>query len=351
MPRARTYAALVLLPILLCACQRETLVEHGNRHQIFHRGNGTEPQDLDPHIVTGVPEHHIITSLLEGLVVPDPKDLHPLPGMAERWDISPDQTLYTFHLRKNARWSNGELFTAHDFVRSFKRMLTPSLASEYAYMLFVMKNAEAYNEGKLTNFEEVGAKALDDFTLQITLNSPTSYFLNLIQHYSWFPVHIPSIEKHGKVYERGNRWTRPKNFVGNGPFLLKEWKVNHIIIVEKNPTYWDAETVKLNKIYFHPIESVDTDDRAFRAGQLHKSYEVPATKIEVYKRTQPEWLHIDPFLGTYFYAVNVNKKPFTDKRVRHALAMSIDREAIVKNVTTPPRTSRPRVEPRSLIMK
>ena len=145
--------------------------------QILYKGNGGEPQELDPHVVTGVSEYHIIMSLFEGLVSEDPHDLHPVPGVAESWDVSPDGKIYTFHLRKNAKWSNGDPVTARDFLESYKRILTPSLASEYSYMHFVVKNAQAYNEGKITDFDQVGYKVLDDYTLQVTLENSTPYFL------------------------------------------------------------------------------------------------------------------------------------------------------------------------------
>lgn len=328
---------------------RETRVESGNKNQILHYGNGTEPQDLDPHIVTGVPEHHILIALLEGLVMPDPKTLEPQPAVAEKWTISDDLLTYTFNLRKDAKWSNGDPLTAQDFVKSFQRMLTPSLAAEYSYMLHVMKNAEEFNTGKIKDFSQVGAKALDNHTLQIELKSPTPYFLSLLSHYSWFPVHLPTLEKHGPVYERGNRWTRPENYVGNGPFSMAEWKRNQVIVAKRNPHYWDAKTVRLNEIHFYAIESDDTEERAFRSGQMHVTQTVPLTKIEVYKKENPNLIRIDPDLGTYFYRFNTKKEPLGDKRVRRALAMAIDRESIVKNVTrggqiaafhfTPPNTA------------
>jgi len=325
---------LVVAAVMVCGCgPRETRVAHGNREQILHLNNGTEPQNLDPHVVTGVPEHHVIMALLEGLTSEDPRGIRPQPGTAERWDISPDQTVYTFHLRRSSRWSNGDPVTAHDFVRTYRRALTPTLASEYAYMLFVMKGAEEFNTGQSTDFSQVGVKALDDFTLQVTLNAPTPYFLSLLLHYSWFPLHIPTIERCGALYERGNRWTKPASFVGNGPFALEQWKVNHVIVARKSPTYWNARNVRLDKIYFYCIESSDTDERAFRSGQLHKTYVLPETKIDAYRQKYPDLLRIDPFLGTYFYVVNTSKPPLNDKRVRRALAMSIDRDALVKNVT------------------
>ncbi|HVR37271.1 MAG TPA: ABC transporter substrate-binding protein, partial [Methylomirabilota bacterium] len=184
--RHPAWCCLILAASLaLTACgSRETRVEIGNREQILHLANGSEPQNLDPHTVTGVPEHNIIVALLEGLVSEDPTDLTPVPGVAERWDISEDETVYTFHFREDARWSNGDPVTALDFVNSFKRILTPTLAGEYAYMLFVMKNAEAYNKGEITDFSEVGATAVNDRTLQITLNNPAPYFLSLLNHSS-----------------------------------------------------------------------------------------------------------------------------------------------------------------------
>ena len=328
------YIVCLLALILHAGCgRRETRVEYGNREQVFFKGNGTEPAELDPQIVTGVTEHHTIMALLEGLVTEDPVDLHPVPGVAERWDISADGRVYTFHLRKDAKWSNGEPVTAQDFLESYKRILTPSLASEYAYMHFVVTNAEAFNKGKVTDFGQVGYKVLDDHTFQITLTEATPYFLSLMNHTSWFPVHLPTIRKYGEPYKRGNKWTRPGHYVGNGPFVLDQWKVNTIVVAKKSPTYWDRTRVRLNEIRFYPIDSADTEERAFRSGQLHLTETVPLSKIEVYKQKQPELLQIEPYLGIYFYRINVTKPPLNDKRVRQALVASIDREAIVEKIT------------------
>jgi len=309
-----------------------TRTGYGDREQILFRGNGAEPQDLDPQIVTGVPEEHIIVALLEGLVSEDPRDLHPVPGVAESWDVTADARTYTFHLRENAKWSNGARVTASDFVRSYRRMLTPTLAAEYAYMLYVVVNAEEFNKGQIADFTQVGFKALDDFTLQVRLKGPTPYFLSLLNHYSWFPVPVSVIERCGPLDQRGNRWTRPENFVGNGPFVLAKWKINDVLVARKSPTYWDADAVKLKEIRFYPIESLDTEERAFRSGQLHVTYEAPLSKIDAYKRNQPELLRIDPYLGTYIYRFNTTKPPLNDKRVRRALAMTVDRVAIASRI-------------------
>jgi len=195
-----------------------------------------------------------------------------------------------------------------------------------------VKNAEAFNTGKLTNFAEVGFAALADHTFRVTLESPTPYFLSLITHTSWFPVHLPTIARHGDPLDRTTVWTRPGHYVGNGPFNLAEWKVNYRIVVRKSPTYWDATNVHLNEIHFHAYENQDAEERAFRGGQLHIGYQFPAAKLERYRREHPDVLKIDPHLANYFYRINVTKPPLNDKRVRQALNIAIDRDSIVTNI-------------------
>ena len=328
-------ACLCLLP----GCKPpESPVARGNRTQTLELGNLTEPADLDPQVINSQSDFNIVFTLLEGLTTPDAKDLHPTPGAAQSWDISADGTVYTFHLRRNARWTDGTPVTADDFLFSYRRMLSPKLASEYSYMLYVVRNAEDYNKGKITDFNTVGFKALDPFTLQVTLNAPTPYFLSLIGHHSWFPVPRQAIEKAAAAArvgtdERGTRWTRPENYVGNGPFVLKEWKTNQVISVEKSPTYWDADKILLHGMNFYPIESVDTEERAFRGGQLHITYTFPPSKLDTYRHEHPDLLHIDPMLGVYFYRLVVTKPALSDVRVRRALSMSIDREQITSDIT------------------
>lgn len=320
--------------VFLSGCKpAETRVQQGIRTQTLHITNGTEPEDIDPHIVTGVPEHHILVALTEGLVGEDPKTLDPVPGTAERWEHSEDLTVWTFHLRANAAWTTGEPVTASDFVNSFERILNPELASKYSYMLYVMKGAEDYNLAKHEDFTKVGARAIDERTLEITLNDPTPYFLNLLNHYTWFPVHIATIKKHGPLYGRGNLWTQPGNYVSNGPFQLKSWRLNDKLVVERSPTYWDAANVKLNEIHFYAIVSSDTQEKYFRAEQMHNAYNITSDKIPTYKKKNPDLLHITPHLASYFYRFNTSDGPTADVRVRRALAMGIDRKSLVENVT------------------
>ena len=395
------------------SCSAPSNVEKALDEQILHFGLGSEPQYLDPHLANSVSAHNVIIALIEGLVSEDPKTLKPVPGVAKRWDISEDGLEYTFYLRKNAKWSNGDPVTAHDFVYSYKRILNPKLASQYASMLHGLKNARKYHESnRVLDFEilnagqgytdesevslvgsksgtgfvglletnasgsiigvqileagknyssyqsieisdengtgaiirpiigslswdeaNVGAISIDDHTLRLTLENPTPYFLELLNHYSWFPAHPPTIEKFDAFEKQGTAWTRPGNYVGNGPFTLSDHKVNSVIEVKKNPLYWDAQTVSLKGIRFYPIESADTEERAFRSGFLHLTQTVSPDRIDFLKANHPELIHFESYLGTYFYRFNLDEPPFDDVRVRLAFNLATDRKAIVEKVT------------------
>lgn len=309
---------LILTLVLMIGLNAFSAVE-----QVFNRGNGGEPKDLDPHVTTGVPEFHIEENLFEALVAKHPKTLQPIPGVAESWTLSKDAKTYTFKLRKNAKWSNGDTVTAKDFVYSWTRLLEPKTASEYAAQGFYLKNGKAFNEGKIKDASQIGVKATDDFTLVVTLENPTPFFLGLLYHHSLYPVHKGTIEKFGA------KWTRPENFVGNGPFVLKKWDMNKVITLEKSPTYWDAANVKLSTVNFYPIDKQDTEENMFRSKGLHVTNEVPLAKIDVWKKDKTGVFHIHPYLGTYFYWFNMTKKPLDNKLVRKALALAIDREKLV----------------------
>lgn len=300
--------------------------------QVIHVGNSTEPADLDPQTVTGRPESDIIRTLIEGLVIPDPKTLEPQPGMAERWEVSADGLTYTFHLRANAVWSDGRPITSADFVGSWKRMLTPALGAEYAYNLYVVAGAEDYHKGKVTDFAATGFQAPDARTVRITLAHPTSYFLNLLLHTSWYPVPLHVVEKFGGLARKGTPWTRPENYVGNGPFVLKEWRQNQKVIVARSPTYWARDRVKLDEVHLYATDNADTEERMFRTGQLDIARQVPLSKIDTYRAENPDVLKVEPFLATAYVRVNTKRAHLADPRVRRALALAIDREALCKNV-------------------
>jgi oligopeptide transport system substrate-binding protein len=299
---------------------------------ILKVGNGAEVQSLDPQLVSGVTEHRVLTSLFEGLADLDPKTMAATPGAAESWTVSEDGKTYTFALRRDGKWSDGAPLTARDFVYSWRRELSPTLAAEYGYLLHCLKNAKPYNEGKLKDFDQVGVKALDDYTLRVELENPTPYFLSMQIHYAWFPVQQATIERFGKMDDRDTTWTRAGNHVGNGAFLLVEWSPNEVIRVEKNPYYWNAAHVRLDGIHFYPIDNELTEERSFRAHELDMTSTVPMHKIPVYKKKYPELLNISPYVGVYFYRLNATRPPFTDKRVRQAFSMAIDREELARNV-------------------
>jgi len=322
----------VLLCVLLGGCgPRETPVQRGNREQVLLRGMGHDLADLDPHLATQASDYNVLSALFEGLVAEDPIDLHPVPGAAARWDVSPDGLVYTFYLQPEGRWSSGDPVTAPDFVASFRRVLSPALGAENAYMLYVVAGAEEYHQGRLADFSKVGFAALNARTLRITLARPTPYFLAALNHTIWFPVHMPTVESQGSATQRGNPWARPGSFVGNGPFVLKEWRTNQRIVVTRSPTYWDAAAVRLKGIQFQPLEA-NAAERAFRAGQLHLTEALPPSKIDSYRNAQPGNLRIDPLLGTYFYRCNTGCPGLGDPRVRRALAMAVDRQAIVEKI-------------------
>jgi oligopeptide transport system substrate-binding protein len=325
----------LLLPVslLFTACgQRDTAVERGIREQVFHISVGAEPEELDPHIVTSVAASDVLRALLEGLVNQDPRDLSPVPGVAERWEISDDLRDFTFHFRADARWSNGEPVTADDFAFSYQRMLSPGLGAQYAEMLYVIEGARAFHSGEISDFAEVGVEAVDPRTLRIRLAHPTPYFLSLLDHFAWWPVHPGTILQHGRMDQRATGWTRAGNFVGNGPFRLVEWRSGRPIVAERNPHYWDAPNVRLNAIHFHGIESPDTEERAFRSGQIHATKNVPPSRIDHYKNNHPEVLRSEPYLGIYYFRLNVTHPALQDLRVRQALSLAIDREALIRTV-------------------
>ncbi|MGH2649901.1 MAG: peptide ABC transporter substrate-binding protein [Actinomycetota bacterium] len=294
------------------------------QEQVFRINNLVEPESLDPGVVTGVPEHRIISNLFEGLAVNDPRDLSPQPGMAKSWTISKDGLVYTFTLR-DAAWTDGRKVTAHDFVYAWERVLNPKSGAKYAQQLFYLKNGEEYNKSKITDFSQVGVKALDDKTLQATLRCPTAYFLDLTTFYTLYPVPRWAIEAHGKD------WVKPGKIVSNGPFKLASWVPQRDLVLEKNPAHWDAANVKLQRAVFIPTDDLNTAYKQFQAGDSDWIPNVPPAQIDA-ARQRPEY-YATPYLGTYYFRFNVTRPPGNDVRVRKALSMAVDRESLTKFVT------------------
>jgi oligopeptide transport system substrate-binding protein len=293
---------------------------------VMHRGNGAEPETLDPHKSTGVTEANIIYDLLEGLLV-FAADGTPAPGVAERWDISDDGKTYTFHLRENAKWSNGDPVTSEDFVYSIRRAVDPATAADYAPVLAPIMNAEAIIAGEMP-VDQLGVTAVDAKTLKIDLKAPTPYFLGLLVHHISWPVHKATVEQFG------DEWTRPGNSVTNGAYTITEWVPQSKVVLTKNPMFHDAANVKIDTVVMYPTEDIDEEFKRFQAGELDFTYTVPTTKIEWAAANMPNEYRNSPYFGTYYYVINLTKEPLgTNLDLRRALGMAIDRDLIVGKIT------------------
>src|SRR6056297_731719 len=284
--------------------------------------NGAEPETLDPHLISGVPEHRIYMSIFEGLTTYDPETAEPVPGLAKSWDVSEDGTVYTFHLRE-ASWSDGVPITAQTVVDSWLRMLAPETAAPYAWFpnMFIAGAAD-YNAGEA---DAVGVEAVDDYTFRLELVGPLPYVLGALPHYSFAVVPMHTIEEHG------SGWTSPENFVGNGPFTLEEWKPQQEIAVVPNDTYWDADVVSLDRVVYLPIDDNNTGYNMYLNGEADWMTTVPLDMMDSAKLRDD--YHNAPYLGTYYYTIQNQKEPFDDPKVRKALAMTFDRETLVEKIT------------------
>ena len=346
--------------------------------QVLRFVSGGEPNGLDPQIGTGQPEGRIHMALFEGLTDYDPKTSQPIPAIAERWDVNADSSEFVFHLRSTARWSNGEPITAHDFVYSIRRGLDPALAVQNAYLAYYIVYAQGYNEGGVfvrdartgafvlqkdvsgdstlrlvvpgaaaardkqiagapklraavagnefvpIRAEDIGIEALDDHTLRITLTQPAPFFVGMMAHHFFLAIPRGPIERYGV------RWTQPENIVTSGAFMLKEWRPYDRIVVTRNPHYWDAATVKLDEIRFYPLEEQTTMMNLYKAGEIDATYNhtVPAAWLPIIKGMKD---YMDaPEIANEYYVFNTTKPPTDDKRVRKALNMAIDKDALAR---------------------
>ncbi|CDH33459.1 oligopeptide ABC transporter substrate-binding protein OppA [Xenorhabdus bovienii] len=294
--------------------------------QVLVRNNGSEPQSLDPHKIEGVPESNIARDLFEGIVINGPNG-EILPGVATHWE-NQDFKVWTFHLRKDAKWSNGDPVTAQDFVYSWRRLADPNTASPYAsYLQYAhIINVDDVIKGKQKP-ESLGVKALDDHTFQVTLSEPVPYLVRLLIHSTMSPVHRATVEKYG------DRWTQPQNFVGNGAYKLKSWSINERLVFERSPTYWDNKNTIIDQVTFLPISSEVADVNRYRSGEIDITYSnLPIELFQKLKKEIPDQLRVNPYLCTYIYEINNQKPPFNDPRVRTALKLGMDRDLITSKV-------------------
>ena len=293
--------------------------------KVLRIANMAEPESLDPHKTSTINEHNILLNLFEGLMVLDPSG-NVAPGVAESFQVSEDGLTYTFRLRASARWSNGEPVTAADFVYSLRRIEDPKTHSQYAEVLYPIKNAQEVNTGKAA-LTELGVAAVDARTVQITLKAPTPYFLQLLTHQTSLPVNEKAVTRFGE------EWLKPGNMVSNGAYKLDDVKPNSHIRIVKNPNYWDAAKVTIDAVVFDPSEDNAAVLKRYRAGEFDILRGLPNDQLGWLRQNMPKELHIAPYAGVYYYTMNTTKPPFNDRRVRLALSMAINREILVEKIT------------------
>ncbi len=289
--------------------------------------NGAEPESIDPAVVTDQVGMRIASALFEGLCRIDAAG-KPQPGMAERWEMTPDRKTYTFHLRPNTTWSDGAPLTTQDFIYSWKRVLTPEFGADYASQLYVIKNAQRFHEGRLKDFSQVGVTALDDRTLRVELENPTPYFIDLCAFTTFSPVPQRVVEKHGTA------WFKPGILVGNGSYTLEDWLLDDRIVLRRNERYWDAANIPMKSIEILPISEPNTAINYFITGQADLIIDkgmVP-TSLTV-KLKQQSYFHTGPFLSSFFTRFNVTRAPFDNPKIRLAFSLAIDRKRITEKIT------------------
>ncbi|MBA0166226.1 oligopeptide ABC transporter substrate-binding protein OppA [Pectobacterium sp. CFBP8739] len=290
------------------------------------RNNGAEVSSLDPHKIEGVPESNVSRDLLEGLVISDVNG-KTVPGVAESWD-NKDFKVWTFHLRKEAKWSDGTPVTAQDFVYSWQRLADPKTASPYASYLQYghLLNIDDIIAGKKSP-DTLGVKAIDDHTFEVTLSEAVPYFYKLPVYAAMSPVNKAAIEKFG------DKWTQPQNWIGNGAYKLKDWVVNEKMVLERNPQYWDNAHTVINKVTYLPISSEVTDVNRYRSGEIDMTYnQLPIELFQKLKKEIPDEVKVNPYLCTYYYEINNQKPPFNDVRVRDALRMGLNQDILTNKV-------------------
>ncbi|HRE42440.1 MAG TPA: ABC transporter substrate-binding protein [Terricaulis sp.] len=307
----------------LGACANGRIIGFDKQKRSLDIANSSEPLSLDPHKATGTWENNIIGNMFIGLTTENAES-EPIPGMAERWEVSEDSLTWTFYLRR-ANWSDGEPCNAHDFAFGMRRILDPETLSQYASFLFPLKNAQAINEGRMDK-AELGVNAIDDLTLEIQLEHPAPYLPQLLKHYTAYPVPQHLIER------LGDAWTHPDNMVVNGPYKLVRWWSNYIIHIERNPGFYDNDNVVLEHLYFYPSNDVQASARQVESGEAGWSTRFPSNQVERLRRDLPGYVRVAPYLTINYFSFNMTRPPFNDVRVRQALTMAYDREFVANQI-------------------
>jgi oligopeptide transport system substrate-binding protein len=319
-PSRRSFFPLALLPFATAFRPMDAPPPR----QIWHRGASADPGSLDPHKTSTVIESDILSELYEGLVA---RDQHGeiIPGVAETWTVDADKLVYTFHFRADARWSNGDPVMPQDFVFAFQRLMKPQTAAQYANILYTLKNAEKVNKGDLPP-EDLGVRALDGERLELRLERPVAYFLQQLAHLTALPLHRKSVEHIGDAF------ARPGNMVSNGPFMLKDFVPNDRLVLVRNPHYHSAGDVALESVVFIPFEDRSAALRRFMAGEIQSYDDVPVDQIAFVRARLDQEFKLFPSLASYYYAFDTRRPPFSDARVRRALAMVVDREFLARKI-------------------
>jgi len=348
LPRSAAVLALATCALALAGCAREQggpVVQRWfgalrpPREDVLRFNNDAEPETLDPGLMSGQPDGRIAGLMFEGLTSPDPQTLEPRPAQAERWDVSADGLTYTFHLRRGLTWSDGTPVTADDFVWSWRRVLSPSAGSRSASLMYPLAHGEAFNRGTITDSTRVGVHATDDSTLVVTLERPTAYFLFLTGYATFMPVPRRAVERWGAA------WTDPAHAVGNGPFTFVRHRLGDRMEFARNARYWDAAHVRLAGVVAYMVDDLNTATNLYKAGVIdwNPSGEIPSPFLP-YLRPFADYV-TGEFQATYFYGVNVTRPPFDDVRVRRALGLAIDREAIARDLLRGTRRAWGRIVP------
>ena len=289
----------------------------------LNRGNGTEPDTLDPHLASTQYENNILGDMFLGLMTEDAHG-NPTYGAATAFSSSEDGLVYTFALRPHT-WSDGVPVTAHDYVFSYRRMLDPKTAAQYAALLYPIKGAEAVNAGKRPG-KDLGVRALDDRTLQIEFAVQVPYIAQLFTHFSTFAVPRHVVERFG------DQWTKPQNIVTNGAYRLAKWVPNDHILLARNPRFYDAKNVAIEHVFYYPTQDYSAALKRFRAGEIDTQMGIPSEEMGWLKYNMPDVLQVSPYIETQYVLFNFGEKPFDDLRVRSALSLAINREVIAGRV-------------------
>lgn len=314
----------ILLFLLVASCTPPRDAEQaGQLDTTIVLNLGGEPETMDPTLNSSLIGSRVLKGLMEGLIVLD-AGARPQPAGAVSWEQSGDYRVWTFHLRKEAKWHNGDPVTAHDYVYAARRILTPSLGANYAQnvLVFLKDAREYYDAGGLNGDRPLeSARALDDYTVQYQLRNPTPFFDTVVDLTCWYPLHRPTIEQHGEGWDLS-----PKTFMGNGPFRMTAYRSGDRIVAEKADTYWDADSIFWDKVEFYMIDNQNTENQAFKTGDIDITHRVALPQVD-YWRGRPEWTP-SPSFGMYYIALNNEQPPFDDGRVRKAFSKAINRELI-----------------------